>query len=110
MIFSKQTKDPCIYASGVLKLYIDQFINIYVFTYNFKSLCGFFLIGQTFLCRYRASLLPITFYTMQHSLKLRVLTSAKEDTAQKLIATLIERAGNQDLNDLLEVLAPLSRL
>ena len=35
------------------------------------------------------------------------MTGVKEDTAWKLKTTLIERAGNRDLNDLLEVAAPL---
>jgi hypothetical protein len=37
------------------------------------------------------------------------MTGVKEDTARKLMTTLIERAGNRDLNDLLEVAAPLPR-
>jgi hypothetical protein len=37
------------------------------------------------------------------------MTSVKEDTAQHLIATLIERAGNRDLNDLLEVASLMPR-
>ena len=37
------------------------------------------------------------------------MTSVNQDTARKLMATLIERAGNHALNDLLEIAAPLPR-
>ena len=37
------------------------------------------------------------------------MTRINQDTARKLMETLIERAGNRDLNDLLEIAAPLPR-
>ena len=37
----------------------------------------------------------------------REMTGVNQDVARQLITTLIERAGNRDLNDILEVVAPL---
>jgi hypothetical protein len=37
------------------------------------------------------------------------MTGVNQDVARQLMNTLIERAGNRDLNDLLEVAAPLPR-
>jgi hypothetical protein len=37
------------------------------------------------------------------------MTGVNQDVAQQLMAALIERAGNRDLNNILEVAAPLPR-
>lgn len=37
------------------------------------------------------------------------MTGVSQDTTRKLMETLIERAGNRDLNNLLEIAAPLPR-
>jgi hypothetical protein len=39
--------------------------------------------------------------------EIKSMTRVNQDTARKLMETLIERAGNRDLNDLLEIAALL---